>query len=784
MTAISTHAPEEFQFPKEWALGAIAERLPPLPHEPRDGFQRKSRPLGYWYRLNYHMNHQPHKDLLETGLFEEHKLSFRLLYDWWTAQYQDPAFSISARCRELTHADIDLGGRPGTVEAVEIEQFIFRHLHLEQQSMAEPFLPPVAEHGQYHTSMLELFELELGFDSCYDPLNETSEMVDGRRVGRRDGAKDAYCQSVGWSIFGRYLVDGRVSKPCVTQPGEVGANQKSHLEKPLNAFLARGPILSPCPWIKEGTDEFKNMPYYLWDVQQGRTIKTAELTVQPEYVAISHTWGRWPTSYPIPVEGVPWKVPQNTRFRVDDVAHILSQVPGGLGYIWFDLVCIPQDGSDIGAREIARQAKIFRGAKYAIAWLNTIENLDGLFSGMAWKALHSLTFSINADKERQTAAIRSAWVMFSEHGSGLYLPRPDDRDFRKWSLNPWFTSLWTLQEICLRPDMWICVKDWSYLSSDGIIPITMGGFVAITKTDSAVVESQNDIAQQELIHWKFETGLEALLDLDPISIISLGDRRECLGRRAEAIMSVLGATEWYEGILRRKATLKEKIGEEMEKNLVFGKYPVEFVNELVLKMPGAFFAAFAKDEWFIDSETHSPLKKGSMLPFSKVQSVYHDSSPYRFLGYAAQPIASITSWFVQKDGTVRIPRATIISSKTFPDDVLSRIVAVQFFGGRDVSAVVAPLPADLPSCTGVPYKRDEWNDLHRWILRRTGEAYAVLTQFHHRIQGSTVVWTSLSGVILERYGSSPLRKTANFILYDELQAIDRSKADEVDWVVF
>ncbi|CAN9080865.1 unnamed protein product [Alternaria alternata] len=508
---------------------------------------------------------------------------------------------------------------------------------------------------------------------------------------------------------------------------------------------------------------------------------TADLDFRPQYVAISHTWGRWVISHPIPVEGVPWKVPQNSCFNVAELARILSCVPGGLDFVWFDLVCIPQDGSDRGAKEIARQAQIFRGARYAIAWLNSIESLDGLFSGMAWKALQFLKFGTGDGKQRLDIAVRSAWDSFKAYGSGLYSPRPDGRNYKNWSLNPWFTSLWTLQEVCLRPDMWICVRDWSYLSSDGAVPVTMSGVVSMIELDATAPAGEDDTSYREFAIWRHRTGLLALLDLDQISIISLGDLRECSGRRAEAIMSVLGATTWYTDALQQSIASGKNVVEELERDLVLGKYPVQFANELALKMPGSFFAAFDKTIFLASSDVGMQI--GSMLPFSRDRTAYTPTSPHRFLGYAAEPVISIKSWVVQKDGTVKIPQATVISSKTMHNEVLSRILPVQFFG-RNVQVVTSPLPVDIESCTGVPYKKDEWNDLHRWIHRRPAESYAVLMQYHHRREQSKVVWTSLSGVILERVGSGPLSKVANFILYDEKQIIDFFISENVNWIVY
>ena len=52
-------------------------------------------------------------------------------------------------------------------------------------------------------------------------------------------------------------------------------------------------------------------------------------------------------------------------------------------------------------------------------------------------------------------------------------------------MNRWFSSLWTLQEICLRPDMRLCNKNWEVLAvgeheqlhvgMDDLIALSEGG---------------------------------------------------------------------------------------------------------------------------------------------------------------------------------------------------------------------------------------------------------------------------------------------------------------------
>lgn len=114
----------------------------------------------------------------------------------------------------------------------------------------------------------------------------------------------------------------------------------------------------------------------------------------PDYTAISHTWGRWRSKSftEAVVDGVPWLVPENTLFNVHDIPIFMAQVPTTSQYVWFDLLCIPQNMShpDLGPRaqiEIANQANIFRRASRVIAWFKWVPEWSGLRSTIEWLAL-------------------------------------------------------------------------------------------------------------------------------------------------------------------------------------------------------------------------------------------------------------------------------------------------------------------------------------------------------------------------------------------------------------
>lgn len=104
--------------------------------------------------------------------------------------------------------------------------------------------------------------------------------------------------------------------------------------------------------------------------------------------------------------------------------------------MWVDIACIDQNsGSRDSAAEIGRQAKIFRGASVVFAWLTS--HLDALEEEFpdAEQALDSLGNSPDAGTGPDQSSGQRVADFFS------FLTR-----------DPWFSSLWTLQEAFLCPE--------------------------------------------------------------------------------------------------------------------------------------------------------------------------------------------------------------------------------------------------------------------------------------------------------------------------------------------
>lgn len=448
-----------------------------------------------------------------------------------------------------------------------------------------------------------------------------------------------------------------------------------------------GASIQPCPWLDEAVIG-NDLPYFLWDRHAHKTIQVDSLSSRPDYIAVSHTWGRWiirdeATS----LDGTPWPIPQNSRFRVADLPVILEGIPLDHRYVWMDLVCIPQDHSDLSRIEISRQAKIFQSASITVMWLHDIQGWSGLSTALEWL---SLDFMIDNRFAKDINAARQRQMVLQQDSSQLELlisiSQEESRIVSHMEMNPWFTSLWTLQEICLRPDMLLADSSWDLakLNSEPISFDEILSFNVLSNFDKAATAPRS---VDHLMALLINTGLKELLSITRARLLGLGAHRFCLERRAEAIMSALGATTWF-----------SPSAQDMPiEDLVLDQYPLSFVNEALEKMgPVAFFTSSASGLWLQAKDRKiGPFgeyqRAGSMMPFGK-------NAPKLHLDLDGDEKAhpSLSTWTIDTDGGVNIGEAVIVSSTAMnATDVFQTTIYA-------------------PSRDGTLWLEEQLVDLHEW----------------------------------------------------------------------
>ena len=455
-----------------------------------------------------------------------------------------------------------------------------------------------------------------------------------------------------------------------------------------------GANIDPCPWLSDEA----GLPYYLWSIELSQVVETSKIERTSYYTAISHTWGRWQKpGPPVRVDGVHgWLIPENSIFDVKTLPDIMRKVPVATPYIWFDLLCIPQDRSDIAMREIARQAVIFRNAQYAIAWLNMCEDWRGLKATTEWMCMHYLSSSALGDRSRWARSFEAETFRAAGETTALndhydnYGPNVSESDLRP---SAWFTSLWTLQEVCLRPDMLLCSKHWDMLTIGNGQPVSLDGLAMLSshiidhasctsilmgpqaaashRFDPVALEidpnerlaalirgGQYPRGYLELFILLEKTGLEDLHIINRESILKLGSQRHCKEGRAEAIMSVIGSTHWFIEAFE-KGTLRKT-----ENELVLDLYPLSFLKETAQVVGAHFFHSIHIRNRKDNDMLEEPLCRGSLLPFSPNTPSSEQVAMKIFLPRWHRKEAdhpSVKSWKIAADGSVEIFQAAILA---------------------------------------------------------------------------------------------------------------------------
>ncbi|POS70689.1 hypothetical protein DHEL01_v210919 [Diaporthe helianthi] len=513
----------------------------------------------------------------------------------------------------------------------------------------------------------------------------------------------------------------------------------------------RGPSLKayPAPVRNEhfrfNDVALQEYPYYLWDAIEQQTKQVHSLSGCPNYTCVSHTWGRWRKSSSAIIPGVEWPVPENTLYDVVLLPQWLSRLGDlyGTRYVWFDLFCIPQvseeerlcakrevagfedddqtslDQSvtqerlarlaaasqsmtwfDRGQIEISRQSAIFRNSERCIAWLNHCEDFTGVQYALSWLGLKYLESTTRRGGPNESCI---DWETLCRELSRKRILSNHPVEFLEpcqhlSTLIPvgWFTSLWTLQEAVLCPDILICSRNWDTLSDNSGTPITLRTLMVILWAMSTLCRPQkpinfpfhdfNDyfravqeqVAMDQHLHEQgdiavfepFPSGVTQLLSLVPLTrlnevlttmlpmdILTNANMRTYTGNRAPAIMSAIGATDWF--------LEYESSGQHM----VLSMFPLPFIQEAAKKIDGSFFEGEVKVSRILaiwhSVSTHPPqdhaVPRGSMLPFAE-DTIHADSFDFAVHKVLLVDHPTVCQWEIHHDGTVSISSAGIFAS--------------------------------------------------------------------------------------------------------------------------
>ena len=247
-----------------------------------------------WRRFREVMAEHPE---FQRSLSAPQRVSWTILTHWWSGTYQ---------CRSLSDAAI------ASLEAAATSPAPLMTFATELYPDAETFVQ--IRNSVYNASMFELFYGEYNphhWEPYYKGIYLTT-----LHMKRAKAIRHATAHRLGYTAY---------------------MNLKGLGTCDAGSYM--GSMDEPCPWLhREGNR--REMPYFLWDVEQRRTVTVNEMEARPEYCCVNHTWGRW-RKESIPIDGVPWLVPQYGRFEVARLPEHLQRIRPQLRFVWIDLFCIP-----------------------------------------------------------------------------------------------------------------------------------------------------------------------------------------------------------------------------------------------------------------------------------------------------------------------------------------------------------------------------------------------------------------------------------------------------------
>lgn len=401
-------------------------------------------------------------------------------------------------------------------------------------------------------------------------------------------------------------------------------------------------ITSPyrMPWHRDLSGQNVARPRWLWNRQSAKVFEWTLGDKLPEYTIISYTWGRWAcddTGTKLPMvqhPGVPWSLPTNTKFTLEELlAFLKTEV--ATEYVWLDILCVPQDNELDRLAEIEKQAGIFMNAKVALAWLWTIPNALPL-TNIAAVLTHECYLLNN------TFRSESGLATHSTAPAKEWLTLKDD---------PWFTSLWTLQEAVMAPGTVLVARDGTVAAHSTGVPVTVGFLTSMVRAwdmlnarirsmhevrfglDGAGLLEQNrlddvrDTMHDVSLWWDVDAGLSAVHQASRTEILRAASHRyfPLEKDRALAIMSAVGCYDWL----------------PKPSSHFLGGFSLDFLQEVQRREGSAFFMTMPDMQIVLN-------KRQTMLPF------YLPREPGNYHLFGCER-SDVSTWQIGSDGSVTLP---------------------------------------------------------------------------------------------------------------------------------
>jgi hypothetical protein len=301
--------------------------------------------------------------------------------------------------------------------------------------------------------------------------------------------------------------------------------------------------------------------------------------------------------------------------------------------------------------------------------------------------------------------------------------------------------------------------------------------LAKVPSNPTVKEPDHIPGSQDLATLLIDTCMNDLNWISPAAVFTFGQLRKCTQSRAEAIMSVIGATDWYKSYLSQHGTAPP------ETELVLGYYPANFLNEALSKIGPTFFTAIPTELRYLDgaieldnhiwrlSESHRPI--GSMMPFTSSPTYLLPPQKYSFNAYNHPAVAT---WMILGDGSVHITRAGVLPTQHLEER-----------SSEEEDMIIAPILDEEGAITSDTEIETIDGDLKQWLQSFSNPENApnIAVCLYQQIYLNRDIPGPQVGLLLKEVG----HRGSHTLLVKIGQYFTRSslaydiKTQEVDWIV-
>ncbi|OQE36229.1 hypothetical protein PENCOP_c012G03380 [Penicillium coprophilum] len=351
----------------------------------------------------------------------------------------------------------------------------------------------------------------------------------------------------------------------------------------------------------------------------------------------------------------------------------------------------------------------------------------------------------------------------------------------------WFSSLWTLQEISLRPDMLLVNKNWEPFTIGHKTHVAMDTILYLT---SMIFEKLHPVSAPPAVSWLKKlfsaSGIEYDFHKNPIRLLNLGSSRHCSRSRSEAIMSVLGCVDWHRKRTAARLHVESNaLASALSPN--FWLYEFEFLVEVRQKYGFVFFyTKYGGHNFFMDVvDSKKPF--GTILPFTGTFSpdrIIPAGATYPTTKFTGHP--SVDSWTLLRDGSVKVNKVCILyqTSRTYSRRI--RELNPHIF---EEPCLICGPPLKIHSKNQNHSVPCQYLSLRGWMdgFSTMSPLYAVVLCYGR--DGLQIIdgFILAEVPILSRLKDNVLAKLADFKLCPdfEMDSISRlPETEEVDWFIY